>query len=198
MQKRRHEIDIHKDMLRAQIKSSEEERQTVRYSSGGRTGEGTWKPVSLGGYSGVWGKVFLSNVRQPGGEPFSILNSRMPKVIQRVFVMGFDMQMCHSLTLSWQRSALQLRSELAARHSSLLPKGVWVVHALTHPRERTLPNIAKSPLPVVVSPSKTSLLKLAIYWVLWLSLWEKTRETKLYQWNDKNRSWEHGRLKKTE
>ena len=31
MQKRRHEIDIHKDMLRAQIKSSEEERQTVRY-----------------------------------------------------------------------------------------------------------------------------------------------------------------------
>lgn len=80
MQKRRHEIDIHKDMLRAQIKSSEEERQTVRYSSGGRTGEGTWEPVSLGGYSGVWGKVFLSNIRQPGGEPFSILNSRCPRL----------------------------------------------------------------------------------------------------------------------
>ncbi|KAJ7376952.1 Coiled-coil domain-containing protein 39, partial [Desmophyllum pertusum] len=31
MQQRRHEIDIHKDMLKAQIKSSEEERQTVRY-----------------------------------------------------------------------------------------------------------------------------------------------------------------------
>ena len=31
MQQRRHEIDIHKDMLKAQIKSAEEERQTVRY-----------------------------------------------------------------------------------------------------------------------------------------------------------------------
>lgn len=30
MKQRRHEIDIHKDMLKAQIKSSEEERQTVR------------------------------------------------------------------------------------------------------------------------------------------------------------------------
>lgn len=33
MKQRRHEINIHKDMLQAQIKSSEEERQTVRYWS---------------------------------------------------------------------------------------------------------------------------------------------------------------------
>lgn len=30
MKERRHEINIHKDMLRAQIKAAEEERQTVR------------------------------------------------------------------------------------------------------------------------------------------------------------------------
>ena len=32
MNQRRHEINIHKDMLKAQIKSAEVERQTVRYS----------------------------------------------------------------------------------------------------------------------------------------------------------------------
>jgi hypothetical protein len=30
MKERRHEIGIHKDILRAQIKAAEEERQTVR------------------------------------------------------------------------------------------------------------------------------------------------------------------------
>ena len=43
MQQRRHEIDIHKDMLKAQIKSSEEERQTVRY----KHSHSTIAPVSL-------------------------------------------------------------------------------------------------------------------------------------------------------
>ena len=126
MQKRRHEIDIHKDMLRAQIKSSEEERQTVRYSSGGRTGEGTWQPVSFWGWGGGGIRVLFGCLRKGvfewrktnGSEPFSLVNSWMPKFIQRVFVMGFDMQMCHSLTLSWQRSALRLRSELAAQYEN--------------------------------------------------------------------------------
>ena len=39
-----------------------------------------------------------------------------PKGIQRLFVMGFDMQMSHSLTLRWQRSALRVRPELTARY----------------------------------------------------------------------------------
>ena len=100
------------------------------------------------------------------------------------------------LTEIGSSAPIRTRCPIWKRHGSLLPKGAWVVLALTHPRERTLPNIAKSALPVVMSPAKTSLLKLAIYRVL--SLWEKTRGTKLYQWKDKNRSWEHGRLKKTE
>ena len=36
----------------------------------------------------------------------------------RVFVMGFDMQMCHSLTLRWQRSAFRLQPELIARYET--------------------------------------------------------------------------------
>ena len=53
------------------------------------------------------------------------------------FLMGVDMQMCHSLTLRWQRSTLTARP-IWKRNSSLLPKGSWVVHSLRHPRERTL------------------------------------------------------------
>ena len=51
MKQRRHEIDIHKDMLKAQIKSSEEERQTVRYSN----------PAALPSHSSILRRRFGSS-----------------------------------------------------------------------------------------------------------------------------------------
>ena len=125
MQKRRHEIDIHKDMLRAQIKSSEEERQTVRYSSGGRTGEETWQPVLLVGYSGVWGKAFLSDVRQ-----LEVNRSCEGFWYANVSLVHFE------VTEIGSSAPIRTRCPIWKRHSLLLPKGAWVVHALTHPRER--------------------------------------------------------------
>ena len=50
--------------------------------------------------------------------PQSFLTRGYPNGILRVFVMGFDMQMCHSLTFRWQRSAFRLRPELTARHET--------------------------------------------------------------------------------
>ena len=63
--------------------------------------------------------------------------------IQRVFVMGLDMQMCHSLThlaLTEISSSAQTRTVCMIWKwlSLLLPKDSRVVHSLMHPSERTL------------------------------------------------------------
>ena len=79
------------------------------------------------------------------------LTQGYPKGIQRVFVIGFDMQMCHSLTLRWQRSTFRLRPELTARyendmvrccrrapvlcsHSRILVRESWERHCHAHVR----------------------------------------------------------------
>ena len=51
------------------------------------------------------------------------------------FVMGFNIQMCHLLTLCWQRLLFGSRTHgpISKQHSSLLPKGPWVVYSLMHP-----------------------------------------------------------------
>lgn len=52
------------------------------------------------------------------------------------FVMGFNIQMCHLLTLCWQRLLFGSRTHgpISKQHSSLLPKGPWVVYSLMHSR----------------------------------------------------------------
>ena len=139
MQKRRHEIDIHKDMLRAQIKSSEEERQTVRYSSGGRTGEGKWQPLSLGGIRVFKERRFwltLDN-RKWTVFPFKLVNAQgYPKGFCDWFWYA-NVSLAH-FELTEIGSSVPIRTGCPTwkRHGSLLPKGAWVVHAFTHPHEK--------------------------------------------------------------
>lgn len=54
-----------------------------------------------------------------------LLTCGYPMGIPRVFFMGFDMQMCHSLTLRQRRSALRLRPELTARYENNIVHCRW-------------------------------------------------------------------------